>query len=49
MSLPAPVRRWLADDGATIYECRQCGTTLEAIERPCPSCGSTKIAEFDVS
>jgi rubrerythrin len=49
MSPPAPVRQWLADETGTSYECRRCGTTLEAIERTCPTCGSTEIAEFDVS
>ncbi|MFC4440177.1 MULTISPECIES: hypothetical protein [Natrialbaceae] len=42
------VRRWLSDDDV-IYECRDCGTTLESVQRVCPSCGSSEIAEYDSS
>ncbi|WP_342765900.1 zinc-ribbon domain-containing protein [Haladaptatus sp. DYF46] len=49
MSLPAVVRQWLADENGLIYECRNCGTTLDPSDQICPVCGSSQIVEFDVS
>ncbi len=49
MSLSTAVRRWLTDEDGLVYECRHCGTTLEATDQQCPTCGSTEIAVFDVS
>ena len=49
MSLSTAVRRWLTDEDALVYECRNCGTTLEATDQQCPICGSTEIVVFDVS
>lgn len=49
MSLSTAVRRWLSDEDALVYECRNCGTTLEATADQCPTCGSTEIVVFDVS
>ncbi|WP_331235988.1 hypothetical protein [Natronorarus salvus] len=48
MSLADTVRRWLDDDAAVIYECRECGTALDSDELMCPSCGSTDVSEYDV-
>lgn len=48
MSLTAAVRGWLTDD-VVIQECRNCGEMLRPNERMCPNCGSTEIAEFNVS
>lgn len=30
----------------TVYECRQCGTTLDDAVEACPNCGSDGIAQF---
>ena len=49
MSLSAAVRRWLTDEDGLVYECRNCGTTLEATDQQCSTCGSTEIVVFDVS
>ncbi len=49
MPFSVAVRRWLADDGAIIYECRHCGTAVESIEQQCPTCESTEIVTFDIS
>lgn len=32
---------------ATLYECRNCGTTLESDENACPACDSEEIAEYE--
>ncbi|SEW31572.1 hypothetical protein [Natrinema salifodinae] len=48
MALTTAVRRWLSDD-SVIYECRNCGTTLESTDQRCRSCGSSEIAEYDVT
>lgn len=49
MSLTDAMVRWLSDDENVIYECRECGTTLESGELRCPHCGSLAIAEYDIS
>lgn len=37
-----------SDRGPTvIYECRRCGTTLDAEATACPYCGPTEIARFE--
>ncbi len=30
----------------TVYECRQCGTTVNSQTEPCSYCGPTEIAEY---
>jgi rubrerythrin len=47
MTLLARVRGLVRDD--TIYECRQCGTTLEADLEECPVCGSGEIVSYDLN
>lgn len=37
-----------AGDSHTIYECRQCGTTLQNAEAACPYCGPSGIAVFEL-
>lgn len=32
----------------TIYECRHCGTTLEAGNRRCPRCETSSIARYEI-
>lgn len=35
------------DDGSgVIYECRRCGTTVDAEDDPCPACGTDDIARL---
>ena len=41
--------RWLTDEDGPVYECRNCGPTLEATDKQCPTCGSIEIAVFDDS
>jgi rubrerythrin len=46
-SLFGHVRRWF--HGSTVvYECRNCGTTLDGREADCPACGSTATACYEV-
>ena len=33
---------------ATIYECRRCGTTLEAGDGHCPRCETASIARYEI-
>lgn len=49
MSFTTVVQRWMVTDEDVVYECRMCGTTVEPPEGQCPSCGSTEIAEYEVS
>jgi rubrerythrin len=32
----------------TVYECRQCGTTLDGRDNCCPACGGTHVAEYEI-
>jgi rubrerythrin len=32
----------------TIYECRRCGTTLDADRTVCPYCGPTSVVEIQL-
>ena len=34
--------------GDTVYECRNCGTTVGPGISECPVCGSTEIASYDL-
>jgi len=31
-----------------LYECRECGTTVQADTEACPACGSEGIAEYEL-
>jgi len=46
-SLIHQFRCWLADE-SVVYECRNCGTTLEEQQNTCPVCGVDDIARFDL-
>jgi rubrerythrin len=41
------VRSWLADDGV-VYECRNCGTTLDADADECPACDGDKVVCYEI-
>jgi rubrerythrin len=47
MSFTTVVRRWFSDGDDVIFECRNCGTLLEATEWTCSSCGSIEVAAYD--
>jgi len=32
-----------------VYECRRCGTTVDAHDEECPYCGPTDIVEYEIS
>ena len=34
------------DGSGIVYECRQCGTTVDSEDDVCPDCGSEEIAQF---
>ena len=34
--------------GEVIYECRNCGTILDADEEKCPQCDSTDVAHYEI-
>lgn len=40
-------RQWLSQD-TTIYECRNCGLTVDAETESCPSCGSETISCYEL-
>lgn len=43
------VLSWLfGDDETTLYECRNCGTSLDDPDDACPECGSERIAEYQL-
>jgi len=31
-----------------LFECRQCGTSLDKGEESCPECGSSELAEYQL-
>ena len=37
------------EQATTVYECRQCGTTVETEADACPYCGLTDIVEYELS
>ena len=41
------VARLLGAD-TLIYECRNCGTELDGDDEPCPDCGCTDVAAYDI-
>jgi rubrerythrin len=46
-SIPTLVRHLLSPDDA-LYECRNCGRTVDTAAEPCPNCGADEIAEYHV-
>lgn len=36
----------LGDDERVVYECRQCGRSLDADRDRCPNCGASEVARF---
>jgi len=47
VSLVQRLRYWLADE-SVVYECRNCGTTLDEQQDTCPACGVDDIARYDL-
>lgn len=47
VTLVQRLRYWLADE-AVIYECRNCGMTLDEHQDTCPACGADDIACYDI-
>ena len=41
-------RRWFTPD-ATVYECRNCGTTLDVEAESCPNCEPEAINCYDLN
>ncbi len=33
-------------DADVVYECRECGTSVDSVDAECPSCGRTDVATF---
>ncbi|OYR77071.1 hypothetical protein DJ84_22200 [Halorubrum ezzemoulense] len=46
-SLVKRLRHWLATD-SVVYECRNCGTTLEDQQNTCPHCGAEDTIRYDL-
>lgn len=43
-------RVFTTDPDAVVYECRNCGTTLDDIEQPrCPNCESDEIVRHNLT
>jgi len=42
------VRALIGDVPTSLYECRNCGKTLEDDVEGCPACGATEIAHYDL-
>ncbi|MFC6731667.1 MULTISPECIES: hypothetical protein [unclassified Haladaptatus] len=36
------------DDDPVVYECRECGTTVESAFSECPYCGEADIARLEI-
>lgn len=45
MSIVETLRRVVADR-STLYECRQCGTTLSGLAEECGTCGAEDVARY---
>jgi hypothetical protein len=37
-----------SDSPTTVYECRRCGTTLEAGDDRCPHCETSAVARYEI-
>lgn len=42
------VLRRLRDDATVIHECRNCGTTLSAVDEQCPDCGNDEVVTYEI-
>jgi len=42
------VKRFLRPSDSVLYECRNCGKTLEEEAEECPSCGSEEISKYEL-
>lgn len=40
--------RYVTPSDSPLYECRECGTTLEEESERCHACDSTEIARYDI-
>jgi rubrerythrin len=47
VSLVQRLRHWFADD-PVVYECRNCGTTLDGHHETCPACDTDDVARYDL-
>jgi rubrerythrin len=47
MALLSRVRRLIGTDDV-VYECRQCGTTLESASDDCPNCGAEDTVQYRI-
>lgn len=43
------VLRRLRATTTVLYECRNCGTSIEDDRETCPACGADEVAEYDLS
>jgi len=39
---------WFSSSKERMFECRQCGTSLEKETESCPGCGSSELAEYQL-
>ncbi|MFB6201514.1 MAG: hypothetical protein ABEI98_05855 [Halorhabdus sp.] len=46
VSIVDRLRQWL-DDDTVVYECRNCGRTVEQRQDECPDCSSEEIIRYD--
>lgn len=46
MSLASYLRHFVSGE-TVLYECRNCGQTLESEAGPCPACGSEETVEYE--
>lgn len=49
MNVIPSIRGMLSSDRTIIFECRRCGTTLEAISEDCPYCEVDDIVRYEIS
>ena len=48
-SITSLVRRFGIGRPETLFECRRCGTSLEAAVEVCPECESAEIASYRIA
>lgn len=49
MSFFDTVRDHLSDSEPVVWECRNCGTSVESDTERCPGCGSEEIVRYNVA
>ncbi|NHN42623.1 hypothetical protein G9C85_13430 [Halorubellus sp. JP-L1] len=47
-SIATLVKRLFGPDDDALYECRNCGQTVDTAVEACPNCGANEIAEYRV-